>query len=174
MKLRDENTRPWELSQDPGDVGSGTSAHVAGTHCTLDGRVAHSHAVGRGVPGIASASNSAGGSDAAGSFGQARRTLFWTDAEKAELRADWIAGVLTRAEIAAKFGRSISAVERQAQNAKARRTDRPLVLVRVRISTQPAVVLVDRNCLRCHVPFRVATRFLRLCEPCRTSDTAGV
>ena len=67
-----------------------------------------------------------------------------------------------------------STMKQRGEEAKARLTDRPLVLARVRISTQPAVVLVDRNCLRCHVPFRVATRFLRLCEPCRTSDTAGV
>jgi hypothetical protein len=172
MKLRDENTRPWELSQDPGDVGSGTSAHVAGTHCTLDGRVVHSHAVGRGVPGIASASNLAGGSDAAGSFGDARKTRFWSKEDNAELRADWVAGLLSRSEMAAKFGRSIRAIERQASKLKAMWVKRGKVPHLK--PERETITTIDRVCLRCCAPFFVKTRFLRLCEPCRSSDSAGM
>ena len=141
---------------------------------TPEGTGCPSPAVGRGGSGSASASNLAPGGDVAagGSFPRAKNTGPWSDEDKAALKIDWAAGILTRKQIAEKYGRSIGGCERQAMSQRVRRSmeQKPPG----KAPDKPKVVMIPRNCLRCSAAFQAETRFLRLCPLCRRSDSAGM
>lgn len=123
---------------------------------TPEGTGCPSPAVGRGGSGSASASNLAPGGDVAagGSFPWTKNVGPWSEEDKAALKIDWAAGILTRKQIAEKYGRSISGCERQAMSQRVRRSVKQKPPGKA--PDKPKVVMIPRNC--CAVPPRFRPR----------------
>jgi hypothetical protein len=124
--------------------------------------------------GNASPLQTAPGGDVAagGSFPRPKNIGPWSEEDKAALKIDWAAGILSRKQIAEKYGRSISGCERQAMSQRVRRSLKQKPPGKA--PDKPKVVVIPRNCLRCSAAFQAETRFLRLCPLCRRSDSAGM
>jgi len=122
----------------------------------------------------------------------------WTAEQLATLRRMW--RTHERHEIAEAVGRTIAAVSRKANNLRlgprivspardAAHKAQALEAVRKAREAQAAKraanpmsprepvfapALVDRKCLRCSKAFQAPTRFLRLCDYCRTNNSGGI